>query len=235
MGARGLARMPENEWTLVDAAASIQFDGERGIQRAWRDPGFPFRGAPHAIPRTREPIEIPFADRRRLVLDCRGKRAGKPRLWDYELVEMRTADIKRLPQEARTPSPQPPRTAKTFVAPNQRTYYSIVRGRVVSTAPDFPTVATNVANTPVSEESPEQLPQRASTAKTRAHKANSKVMKAVNVLLNRWPQRPYIGVQLMLAFVRTEIEPCSKSTVERAIKWLEERKKWVRPSIPRLD
>jgi hypothetical protein len=88
--------MSEDEWTLIDEAASII--GEPRIQRAWRDPSFSFRGVPHAVPRTREPIEISFADRRGLVLDCHRKRAGRPRLWDYELVDMRTADIVQLAQ-----------------------------------------------------------------------------------------------------------------------------------------
>jgi hypothetical protein len=186
------ARMPEDEWTLVAEAASSKFDGERRIQRAWRDPSFPFRGVPHAIPRTREPIEIPFEDRRRLVLDCRRKRAGRPRLWDYELVEMRTADIERLPQEARTPTPQPPRVArtadavrrdaKTVIAPKRRTYSRIDLGRVdltgdVAAAPDrqeeaAPGAAPASANTPVNEAPAKQPPQSvAIVAETRAPEA----------------------------------------------------------------
>jgi hypothetical protein len=161
--------MPEDEWTLVAEAASIIFDGERRIQRAWRDPSIPFRGVPHVIPRTREPVEIPFAERARLVLDCRRQRAGRPRLWDYEFVEMRTADMERLAQEARPPTPQPPRAARaadairrdvtTVIAPNRRSYYSIDRGRVVLAAPDFPTAHAAFADRPVSEAPPPQPAQ----------------------------------------------------------------------------
>ena len=102
--------MPEDEWTLVDEAALII--GTRRVKRAWRDPSFTFRGVPHAIPRTRGPVEIPFADRRRLVLDCHRKRAGRPKLWDYEFVEMRTADVERLAVEAKTPTKRPKATKR---------------------------------------------------------------------------------------------------------------------------
>jgi hypothetical protein len=230
--------MPEDEWALTDEAASII--GERRVQRAWRDPSFPFRGVRHAIPRTREPVEIPYVDRRRLDLDCRRRRAGRPQLWDYELVEMRTADIERLAQEARTPSPQSPRAGirrthagavlrEGFIAPGRRNQSGIDLGRV-----DLTGAATArqeeadpaAANTPVSEAT-EQPPQSANTAKPRARKVSRRVKKVADFLFNEWSERPpTLSVGEMLTFVLTKTHPCGKSTVERAIQWLEEQGKW---------
>ena len=230
MGARGLREVPEDEWTLVAEAVSSIFDRrehrvllsnravailreiERRIQRAWRDPSFRFRGIPHAIPRTREPVEIPFANRR-LVLDCRalgGRENPDFGTMNSSKCERRISSGWR---SRRAPSPQPTRAAKTVAAPNQRTYYSIVRGRVVPTAPDVPAVATNVV----------VIPAR----KPPARKAGKKAKRVADVMLNEWLERPDITVTEMLTFVLTKIKPLHKRTVEVAIRWLEDQGKWA--------
>jgi hypothetical protein len=204
--------MPEDEWTLVARAASIIFDGERRIQRAWRDPSFPFRGVPHDIPRTREPIEIPSAERARLVLDCRRARAGRPRLWDYHSVEMRTADSERLAQEARTPTPQAPHPATTV-------------GAVAAATGAAPASA----NTPVSEAPSEQPPQSvASVAETLAPKASRLVRKVAAALLKEYPEgRPDKDVEWMLQDLRSKYPKTKigrgKRTLERAIQYLKKQ------------
>ena len=242
--------MPEDEWALVARVASLIFDGEQRIQRAWRDPSFPFRGVPHAIPRTREPVEIPSADRGRLVLDCPRSRAGRPRLWDYHSVEMRTVDIERLAQEAITPTPQPPRAArtadavhrdaKTVIAPRRRTYSRIDLGRVdltgdIAAAPArqeeaAPGAAPAAANTPVSESQPEQPPQSAaSVAETLAPEASALVREVAAALRKKWPEgRPKMTVYQILEslhtdYPKTKIGVCGKTTLERALRYLKEQ------------
>jgi hypothetical protein len=230
--------MPEDEWTLTDEAASII--GERRIQRAWRDPSYRFRGVPHTIPRTREPVEIPSVDRRRLVLDSRRRRAGRPQLWDYELVEMRTADIERLAQEVSTPTPQPSRGGvrrphagavlrEGFIAPGRRTYSHIDLGRVDLTGDPAPAQQEEAvpapANTHVSEEPPDQS---VSTAETLAPEASRLVRGVAAVLLKEWPEgRPDKDVEWMLPDLRSKYPKTkigrSKRTLERAIQYLKER------------
>jgi hypothetical protein len=194
--------MPEDEWTLIDEAVSIV--GERRIQRAWRDPSFPFRGVPHAIPRTREPIEISFADRRGLVLDCDRKLAGRPRLWDYQLVEMRTVDVEGLALEAKPPTPQSSRDGKT---------------------------ADAFAASPAAEDAPvtdEQPPQSGPTSETLLPKIlqTPRVRKAADALLKQWSERPASNVGEMQTFVLTKSKQASKTTVERAIRRLEMLGRW---------
>ena len=105
--------MPEDEWTLVDEAASIIFDGKRRVKRAWRDPSIPFAASHTPFPELESLSKFRSRTGAVLFSTAVGKRAGRPRLWDYEFVEMRTADVERLAQEARTPTPQPPRAART--------------------------------------------------------------------------------------------------------------------------
>ncbi len=103
--------MPENEWILlarawlalatarIGARDAAQHAAHR-LQRAWEEGALHLRGVPHAIPQTREPVEIPAWEAGRLRLDCPRSRLGRPRLWDYHSVQVRKADVERLAREA---------------------------------------------------------------------------------------------------------------------------------------
>jgi hypothetical protein len=116
-------------------------------------------------------------------------------------VQVRKADVERLAQEARVPISQPSRAAP------------------------------GAANTRASVASPEQPPQSASLAETLAPKATRKVKRVATVLRKEWSEgRPDKSVDEMLNFVLTKIRPVSKTTVERAIRWLHAQG-WRQPRL----
>jgi hypothetical protein len=91
--------------------------------------------------------------------------------------------------------------------------------------------AFSALNPPVSEAPSEQpLLSAPRAAETRAPKASRKVKEVAAVLRGKWPERPSLTVDEMETFVLTKIRPISKSTVERAIRWLEEQG-WGQPRL----
>ena len=163
---------------------------------------------------------------------------------------MRTADVARLKQEARTPISQPPRAARTadtvrrdarnVIAPRRRTYSRIDLGRVdltgdIAAAPArqeeaAPGAAPAAANTPVSESQPEQPPQSAaSVAETLAPEASALVREVAHALRKKWPEgRPKMTVYQILEslhadYPKTKIGVCGETTLERALRYLKEQ------------
>jgi hypothetical protein len=200
----GFAKMPENEWTWLALAPALigTRDAPQRLQRAWLDGTLHLRGVPHAIPETHEVVEIPASEAGHLLLDCARSRIvrlssqGRRQLTYYRSVQVKTADIERLAREAREN-----RAANTAMAQ----------------APSPP------ATTP-----PEQMKQNA--AETLAPKATRLVRAVAAALRKEWPKgRPDIGVDGMQKVVhdnypKTKIGTCSKTTVERAIRWLQEQR-----------
>jgi hypothetical protein len=119
------ARMPEDEWiwlALAWRALAARFGAlgaAQRLQRAWMLGNLRLRGARRSIPKTDEVIEIPASEAGRLSLDCPQSRIvrissqGRRRLWEYQNVQARKADVDRLAPEATTPISQPPRAART--------------------------------------------------------------------------------------------------------------------------
>jgi hypothetical protein len=159
---------------------------------------------------------------------------------------MRTADIERLAQEARTPSPQSPRAGvrrthagavlrEGFIAPGRRTYSRIDLDRVELTGEGAAAPARQeeaapaVANTPGGEAPPEQPPQNAAgVVETLAPEASQLVRDVAAALLKEEPEgRPNKDVERMLQDLRSKYPKTKigsgKRTLERAMRYLKEQ------------
>jgi hypothetical protein len=81
-------------------------DAAVGLQRAWMLGDLQLRGVPHAIPNTDEVVQIPASEAGRFAFDCprssivRLSSQGRRRLWVYQSVQARRADVERLAREA---------------------------------------------------------------------------------------------------------------------------------------
>jgi hypothetical protein len=86
--------------------------GAAKLQQAWLEGMLLLRGVPHAIPETREVVDIPASEAGRLVLDCsrnylvRLSSRGRRRRIEYHSVQAKAADAERLEREAKPPPPE---------------------------------------------------------------------------------------------------------------------------------
>jgi hypothetical protein len=102
--------VPEDEWIWLAMAPQLigTRDAAVRLQRAWMLGDLQLRGVPHAIPNTDEVVQIPASEAGRFTLDyprssiVRLSSKGRRRLWVYQSVQARRADVERLAREAET-------------------------------------------------------------------------------------------------------------------------------------
>jgi hypothetical protein len=190
--------MADDDWiSVAEAARSVRIaDACALINWAWKRNLNPLRGLPIG---GGELVDIPSNEGGKI--DCRKSRVVTGRLFTtYQHVITRRADLQRLAQ-VRAPPSEPPNAARAV-------------------AHDVAEVSTRDVNS-VSEAPSKQVAQIASLVESLAPQATRKVKAVATVLRNEWPERrPYESVDGMLNLVRTKIRPVSKTTVERAIRWL---------------
>jgi hypothetical protein len=202
--------MPEGEWILVSRAArSIRIaDACALINWAWRRRYIPLRGVPIG---GGELVDIPATEGGKI--DCRKSRVVTGRLFTtHEHVITRWADLERLAQ-VRAPASHALNTADV-------------------------TPAAGASSPPVSEALVQQPPQSAARVEETPPPWVTQLVKFVAaILLREWPKgRPQKTVDGMLQhlhdnYPKTKIGTCGKTTVERAIRWLQLQGRWDRQPV----